>query len=303
MKWPTRQADFDDLKKRLSAYRCNQGSGLAGIASEKVLDTLAMQIVASQRREDYYKLIQRKTISAARANPNSGNFDAERAVAFHLQQGNSNEACWLIFLMTHFARHPNSGWKRLGDVYGLLGQGTLTWEKYIADPQAFTEWLEQNWSLVGGAFGNHRKYESLRPDANRPFARVLQSYVQLVGDDHQQFFTSLNLDETNDPFDVIFMSLNILGFGRLAKFDYLMLLARYGILQVGPRSAYLGGATGPKLGAKLLFMSDPNAEISDNELQSKLDHLDDDLALGMEVLEDALCNWQKSPDKFVHFVG
>jgi len=34
-----------------------------------------------------------------------------------------------------------------------------------------------------------------------------------------------------------------------------------------------------------------------------LDELDEDLVIGMEVLEDALCNWQKSPLKFEHFKG
>jgi hypothetical protein len=38
-------------------------------------------------------------------------------------------------------------------------------------------------------------------------------------------------------------------------------------------------------------------------LQARLDVLDRDLGVGMAVMEDALCNWQKSPDRFVHFKG
>ena len=34
-----------------------------------------------------------------------------------------------------------------------------------------------------------------------------------------------------------------------------------------------------------------------------LDVLDADLNVTMKVMEDALCNWQKSPVRFVHFRG
>jgi len=34
-----------------------------------------------------------------------------------------------------------------------------------------------------------------------------------------------------------------------------------------------------------------------------LDELDVDLRVTMKVIEDALCNWQKSPTRFVHFKG
>jgi hypothetical protein len=37
-----------------------------------------------------------------------------------------------------------------------------------ANPAAFTSWLATNWRKVGGKFGNHRKYESLRNDSDRP---------------------------------------------------------------------------------------------------------------------------------------
>jgi hypothetical protein len=31
--------------------------------------------------------------------------------------------------------------------------------------------------------------------------------------------------------------------------------------------------------------------------------LEADLGVGMQAMEDALCNWQKSPRRFVHFKG
>ena len=34
-----------------------------------------------------------------------------------------------------------------------------------------------------------------------------------------------------------------------------------------------------------------------------LDALDADLHVTMKVMEDVLCNWQKSPNRFIHFKG
>lgn len=302
MKWPTREADFLRIKAKLENYGNDK---LPGLSNSDALEVFTEQIIASLRREQFYKLIQAKSIGQKRANPNHQLFDPERAVAHHLQQGQLDEACWLVFLMTHFARHVSRGWNRLREVYSLLGQGILTWEKFSGNPETYTKWISDNWQEidVDGAFGNHRKYESLRPDSRRSTSKVLLSYLDLVGGSHSEFFKNLELDSSNDPFDGIYCKLKVLSFGRLAKFDYLMLLARYNILEITPRSAYLRDATGPKKGAKLLFRNDPNANISSADLQAKLDDLDNVLAVGMEVLEDAICNWQKSPESFIHFTG
>ena len=63
------------------------------------------------------------------------------------------------------------------------------------------------------------------------------------------------------------------------------------------------GATGPLAGARLLFTGDEMASIGPADLDAWLIALDSDLDVGMQVLEDALCNWQKSPLEFVPFRG
>ena len=53
------------------------------------------------------------------------------------------------------------------------------------------------------------------------------------------------------------------------------------------------------MGARLLFGGN-NSLVS---LNNWLVELGAELNVGMQVLEDALCNWQKSPDKFRRFRG
>jgi hypothetical protein len=81
------------------------------------------------------------------------------------------------------------------------------------------------------------------------------------------------------------------------------MLGKLGLAPIVPGSAYLSGATGPLRGARLLFGGSVSAEISAKELESYLVDLDSQLAVGMQVLEDSLCNWQKSPTKFISFRG
>ncbi|MFT0892974.1 hypothetical protein [Pseudochelatococcus sp. G4_1912] len=304
--WPSRLNEKNRLKSAIQLHAI-EVRALPGIVNENALETFAMQLIASIRREDYYRIIKERSISTYRADPNNSMFDAERAVAYHLQKGNLEEACWLIFLMTHFARPADTGWLRLRDVYGKLGESIWSWQIVSNTPEVFVQWLTEKWTCIRGKFGNHRKYESLRPDSNRNIGHVLKSYIELIGIDHTTFFANAVHEAGNNPtiiFDHLYHKMNsVVTFGRLARFDYLALIGRYGIAPIYPGSAYLSGATGPASGARLLFLNSTKAAAPISSLQSWLDALNLDIDVGMQVMEDALCNWQKSPTKFVHFKG
>lgn len=303
MKWPKYDQLRKQLETKLTAHSNNKRS-LIGIQDPKAREVLAMQIVASTRREDYYQLIQLRLIAAYRADPNHPSFDAERAVAFHMKNGDIDEAGWLIFLMTHFGRHATSGWLRLRDVYGRLGEGCWRWTDVSSDPSAFADWMALNWQKIRGNFSNHRKYESMRPDAQRSVGKAVADYINWIGmQGHAHFLSDATSRSGNDLFDTLYKEMKVCSFGRLAKFDYLMLLSRYNLASLTPNSAYLSGATGPRAGVSLLFTGSTTSLESPNNLQKMLDELDENLVVGMEVLEDALCNWQKSPLEFEHFKG
>lgn len=303
--WPSRTAAHHRLVTELQAAKAAQG--LKGLPDAATIDVLAMQFVASLRREDYYRQVQAKQVGGARADPNSPSFDAERAVAHHMQRGTIDEAGWLIFLMTYFARRADTGWRRLQDVYGRLGAGMWDWASVSPDPASFYQWLDANWQNIGGTFGNHRKYESLRPTANRAMRKVVGDYVAWIGPGgHAAYFANAVRAAGNNPhtiFDHLYESLKVASFGRLAKFDYLSLVGRYGLAPISAGEAYLDGATGPRRGARLLVDGNATSATGNIALQTALDALDGGLNVGMAVMEDALCNWQKSPRRFVHYKG
>jgi len=307
MKWPTREQRRQDIANQLDDF-AQHVIPLPGAPTAVERKVLSEQLIASLRREDYYRLIQRRgRVSADRADPHSVSFEAELGVVHYLQSGQIDEASWLIFLMVYFAK-PEEGWLRLAQVYGRLGQGRWDWATVSVDPTAFRHWLAANWMRIGGKFGSHRKYESLKPSAPRSMGAAVEQYVAWIrqSGDHARHFSALVRNSGNDPhviFDAFYHALPVRGFGRLGRFDWVALLARYGIIHAIPEKAYLDGATGPGYGARLLFQGSRSARSSNQQVQHWLDLLDQALGLGMVVLEDALCNWQKSPAKFVHFKG
>jgi hypothetical protein len=81
------------------------------------------------------------------------------------------------------------------------------------------------------------------------------------------------------------------------------MLGKLGIAPISPGSTHIKDATGPIKGARLLFGGSRDAKLSAYELEERLAHFGQAVVLGPQVLEDALCNWQKSPDVYIRFRG
>ena len=276
---------------------------LPGLSSDARFETLALQVVASVRRFDLTKFAAARPIDARRMDPNSDMFDPDRAAVALRQLGQEDEAIWLTFLATHFGKHRTTGWRRLRDVYSGLGRRIWSWEAVSSDPQAFSGWMRNNWQMVGGAFGNHRKYETLNPTSTSSTTTVVLSFVAWVGADGPAAkFRALVRQGGNDPrsiFDAFYTDMRVARFARLGKFDFLALVGRLNLAPIVPGVAYLKGATGPLSGTRLLFGS----TAKEATLEVYLVELEHTLGVGQDVLEDAICNWQKSPSRFIRFLG
>jgi hypothetical protein len=282
---------------------------LHGARSEKTRSALVEQIVDSLRRVEYAHFIRDEQFDPQRADPSSAIFDPLRAAVYWLRKGNIDEACWLIFLFVHFGKHPVDGYKLVRAVYGGLGEDRWTWVRVSENVGVFGAWLKKNSSLIRGRFGNHRKYESLNPNSAVGLDAVVASYVNWIAPPrtHQGLIREIQKMVGQEPgvvFDEMYRSMNaVLRFGRLAKFDYLTMLGKLGLAPIHPASAYLVGSTGPLRGVRLLLTSNPKAKMTAKDCDGVLRELDASLQVGMQVLEDSLCNWQKSPDRFRHFKG
>lgn len=304
------------LKQSLSAKldrAVNDGLPLPGAAAIENKAALLEQLVESIRRVDYVAAIASRPISPNRANPSSDYFDPIRAAVLKAQAGDFEEASWLVFLATHFGKASRTGWLLTKDVYGALGAAhNWTWPLVSTNPVAMSKWIAGNQAVLrsgGRKFGNHRKYESLDPAKSNSTGEVIESYVNWVMQhgSHMGLFSHTLMESGGNQriaFGTLYRSMGaVKRFGRTGKFDYLTMIAKVGVSTIVADSTYMAEATGPLKGARLLFGGTTTADLSAVVLEQKIQRLDSVLDVGMQVIEDALCNWQKSPGSFVKFRG
>lgn len=285
---------------------------LPGIVQPERRAALVEQLVDSVRRTLYFEFLLSRPVSSSRADPASAAFDPLRAAIVHERAGNRDEAFWLVFLFVHFGKHRRSGWRLIADIYGELDGGALwSWDAVAADVNAFRRWLDDHVDSIKSlqprrAFGNHRKYESLGAWNNNGTGAVVASYVDWVGaagHDTRIAQVTTGASTPYERFDALYDSVHaVRRFGRTGAFDYCATLAKLAFVAVEPSAAFLAGATGPLAGARLL-LSHSGQSLSPPALEKLLKPLRAELDVGFDVLEDALCNWQKSPAEFKPFRG
>lgn len=288
---------------------------LPGIDRKKWRRVFVEQILESIHRVEYVKLVSTRAIADGRIDPSSELFDPIKAAIAHDRSEDFEEATWLVFLLVQFGKHAKGGWQYVRDIYGRLGDGNIwTWATVVNDIPGFRTWLESNKSKIRengspGGFGNHRKYESLSGSSHTGTGATVESYVRWIDPPRtqDQMFKQVLAASGGCPmmaFSRLYESMDtVVRFGRTAKFDYLTMLGNTGLVNIKPASPYIRGASGPLTGARLLFTGSVAKSVSPSRLETWAIELGNATGLGMQVLEDSLCNWQKSPSKFVRFRG
>jgi hypothetical protein len=219
--------------------------------------------------------------------------------------GDIDEALWRVFLATHFGRtscehtsnRPDSAARFL---FGFGVEPMWTWQKVSTGLGGLGYWLDQHRAEAATLkFGNHRKHET-NSDPEELF-KVLESIVEWVKRNGGSPQSALSIEGASKPevaFKILYRRLmghpspkqnGIYRFGRTACFDMLMLLGDLGLAAIRPGSCYLTGSTGPHEGAKVLWGS----KYSDVVLEVRAETLAKRIEVPMNVIEDALCMWQK----------
>jgi hypothetical protein len=280
-----------------------QHGDLPGLVGPGRRDAFVGQLVDSDRRRRYLEHFRTSDrLTPGQADPASGVFDAHAAAVLRYRAGDLDDALWLVFLATHIGHHPRAKWAYIGRVYGGLGGGRWDWDSVVADLAGFDSWLHANAAAVKqgpGGFGNHRKYESLIGTGV-----VAASYVQWIdpGRGHERAIEEITAPACGvqaDEFELLYESMrSVHRFGRLARLDYLTTAGRLGLISAVAGRPYLPESTGPLAGARLLL-----GAAAKDQLEARAIELGNCLGVGFAVLEDAICNWQKTPDVFKHFRG
>ena len=300
------------IKDKLETFR--EGTPLPGIEPISNLNCLILQIIDSVRRIKYVTTIRENDISGVYCDATKSFFDPLKASVWHIRNNNLDEAFWLVFLSTHFGKNKNTGWNLVKGVYGAMHTPVYwNWERIQDNFSNFQVWLfaHQDALKATGSFGNHRKYQSIDAYKSTGTGVAIGSYIDWISEyqNHQGLIDDMlenGISEPKEAFNYLYSQLNrVVSFGRTAKFDFLTMIGKLKLINIEPDSTYMTGATGPKSGARLLFGGSKEAPINQTDLETLLNKLEVHLNLyfGMQVLEDALCNWQKSPSNYLYFNG
>ncbi|MEX0750010.1 MAG: hypothetical protein WD359_04300 [Dehalococcoidia bacterium] len=208
--------------------------------------------------------------------------------------GDRDEAIWLHFVATLI------GWERPDSVdrfLRVLGGGQrATWCVITAHPLDAIARIEDHAAVLirEAPFGNHRKYETHRGDGGS--ARVVKSFIDWAEANPSARIDAIATTATNPEhaFDRLFNSLKVYRFGRTARYDFARLLANLDA-RLKPGCCYLQGASGPRRGAALLFLGRPWARDGElSFLEDRCRELAQVCGLDLQVIEDAVCQWQKT---------
>jgi hypothetical protein len=205
-----------------------------------------------------------------------------------------DEAFWRGFLAGHFGRTSTEDPSVVvSSTKFLMGFGPLpywTWGRFSSNPESLKIWLlEHQEALRSLSYGNHRKYESQKPEI---LYRVLRSFLDWVAENGDSPAVAFRLEVGERPeskFRLLFKSVgSIFRFRRTGAFDLLSLIGGMGLLPVRADSCYLRGSTGPMKGALKLWGKRPP-----HELSLLADATAKALDIPYDIFEDALCMWQK----------
>jgi hypothetical protein len=228
--------------------------------------------------------------------PHSKDFHPLKAIVKLLEDGQRDEAVWLAFVTTHFG--GQAARETVGLFYGKFGNGRLTWETVRKSSSEVRQWMIGcRREIMRLKFANHRKYETNKPDQPRGTAAIISSFVKWVnrkgnGSPFEALRFVADGASPECAFEQAYKELSVTRFGRTAKFDFLCLLGNLKALDVTPPHWYLSGATGPKSGALLMVTGGKIGRLSP-EVERLIENLRKKLQVPVEVMEDALCGWQK----------
>jgi hypothetical protein len=286
-----------ELVRRVTAVLADQGIDVD--SRKEKIDDFAQQIVRScQTYQQWLTQLQ---------DPEKwfGRTDIIYWINLASTEGNLDEALWRVFLATHFGRTscehaPNTPDSAARFLCGFGVEPLWTWQKVSIGLGGLGYWLEQHRAEVATLkFGNHRKHET-NSDPEELF-KVLESIVEWVKRNGGTPQSALSIEGASKPefaFKNLYRRLmghpspkqnGIYRFGRTACFDMLMLLGDLGLAPIRPGSCYLTGSTGPREGAQALWGSN----YSDVVLEVRAETLAKRIEVPMNIIEDALCMWQK----------
>ena len=263
------------------------------------LNVLANQTNDSIRRIEIYKVYHSRATQAVTNNLSYIHTSNPFVLAQRSDLGIKNRL-WIIYLATYFGKSSESKWTLFERAAFDQKQTLITFDEINEDLDKYFQYLSSFDFYQNCKYSNHRKFIAKKLHGDKGFFRSVKFFV-----DNIEVYASKEKIE----FDKMYkLSQKIPNFGRLGSFDFTSSLVKCGFNVKEPKSMYAENSTGPLQGLKLLLnlTGNNNSKASQIKLSSDLvEWFSENSKIFMvgQVLEDAICNWQKDTRKYVKYTG
>jgi hypothetical protein len=207
---------------------------------------------------------------------------------------------WIIYLATYFGKSNKSHWELFNRACFRQDQSLIKFEKIEEDLDDYFNYLLSFEFFEGCSYSNHRKYIAKKFMGDKGLFRSIEYLVNHIH--------SYSSDNEMKFHEMYLLSQKIPNFGRLGGFDFTSALVKCRLNVKEPKSMYANHSSGPLQGLKLLLKLTKNNISKASQVQLSLDLMDwffDNSKIFMvgQVLEDAICNWQKNTVKYIRYTG
>lgn len=266
---------------------------------DKYLSNLASQTFDSIRRIQIYKIYRDKAFVAAK-NELAFYHTSNPFILAQRPDLNIKDKIWILYLATYFGKSNKSKWVLFNRSSFRVNQSLITFTQIRKSPEIYYEYLNSIDLFEGTKFSNHRKYTKKSLNGSKGLINSMNFMIE-------------NMEEFNRKQKITFsefykLSHKIPGFGRLASFDFTSTMAKCELNVEQPLSMYANNSTGPLKGLFLLLSVTKNSTSHQDQidLSEKLTCWflnNSHIFMVAQVLEDAICNWQKSPIHYERYFG
>lgn len=210
------------------------------------------------------------------------------------------ERLWIVYLATYFGKSNKSKWELFKRASFRKDNTLIKFEEIQEDLVSYFNYLLSFDFFDGCSYSNHRKFTAKKLIGEKGLFNSIEYLISHI---------NLYLNENEIEFhDMYVESKKIPNFGRLAGFDFTCTLVKCGLNVKEPISMYADYSTGPLEGLKLLLNLTGKNTSKTSQIQLSVDLMDwflknSKIFMVGQVLEDAICNWQKDTSNYIRYTG
>jgi hypothetical protein len=289
------------LEQKIRSFHQNVHPISIGNNAEELKYFVSLITFEAHEIKKVSETINQHPIDQKFSDPGSTSFDPLQLAVQYFQNGETDNACWLLFLYSYIGKHPNYEWNLLRKMYFNTDHNEVwKWENISTHYEVFQEWFLENIPAIKdkAGLGEHHKYSELSDSKAIVICRDMQEYILWIrefGNHHTLLSNQAEITPTK-LFRELYRSMDAkTSFNKLVKFKYLSLLGILSIFPIQPDQPYLNDFILSRRGAQHLFESKNRKKIPVEKLNALLLSLHHYLELnhGLEVLQKVLAKWGK----------